>query len=217
MRSTGSIGSVGPTGSKPRQVQVLLLPKSVLSGTWIDWMFLSSFQAMRERLLREKTVRTMAHLGARAFGSISGEVVQVTACVLQNRPPHGYKPTFFRLLDGGEEEKRTALSEGKGCFDSNSQDEFNKIPGGPIAYWISDQVLKTFIDNPLLGEITNPLVGLQTGNNELCRANHQSHRYHNKIKWSTFYRLDFFLLHSCFSVSYATDFRLQHLDVLIES
>ena len=60
--------------------------------TMQSWMFLSSFEKMRERMLREKTICTMAHLGARAFGSISGEVVQTTACVLQNRSPQGYSP-----------------------------------------------------------------------------------------------------------------------------
>ena len=85
--------------------------------TMQSWMFLSSFEKMRERMLREKTIKTMAHLGARAFGSISGEVVQTTACVLQNRSPQGYKPVFFRLLDGGEPEKRTALANGEKRFD----------------------------------------------------------------------------------------------------
>ena len=104
--------------------------------TMQSWMFLSSFEKMRERMLREKTIRTMAHLGARAFGSISGEVVQTTACVLQNRSPQGYKPVFFRLLDGGEAEKQTALANGEKRFDTTAQDEFKKIPGSPVAYWI---------------------------------------------------------------------------------
>ena len=68
--------------------------------TMQSWMFLSSFQKMRERILREKTIGTMAHLGARAFGSISGEVVQTTAFVLRNSLVGNYKPAFFRLLDG---------------------------------------------------------------------------------------------------------------------
>ena len=71
--------------------------------TMQSWMFLSSFEKMRERMLREKTIESMAHLGARAFGSISGEAVQTTVFVLKNRLPQGYKPVFFRLLDGDEE------------------------------------------------------------------------------------------------------------------
>ena len=108
--------------------------------TMQSWMFLSSFEKMRERMLREKIIKTMAHLGARAFGSISGEVVQTTACVLQNRSPQGYKPVFFRLLDGGEVEKSTALANDEKRFDTTAQDEFKKIPGSPVAYWVSEQV-----------------------------------------------------------------------------
>ena len=104
--------------------------------TMQSWMFLSSFKKMRERMLREKTIKTMAHLGARAFGSISGEVVQTTAFVLQNRSPQGYNPVFFRLLEGGESEKRTALADGEKRFDTTAQDGFKKIPGSPVAYWI---------------------------------------------------------------------------------
>ena len=104
--------------------------------TMQSWMFLSSFEKLREWMLRNKTIKTMAHLGPRAFGSISGEVVQTTACVLQNRSPHCYKPVFFRLLDGGESEKQTALANGWRRFDTAAQDEFKKIPGSPVAYWI---------------------------------------------------------------------------------
>ena len=101
--------------------------------TMQSWMFLSSFEKMRERILRGKTIVTMAHLGARAFVNISGEVVQTVAFVLQNRSPQGYKPVFFRLLDGGEAEKRTALANGEKRFDTTAQDEFKKIPA---ARWL---------------------------------------------------------------------------------
>ena len=134
--------------------------------TMQSWMFLSSFQAMRERFLSEKTIITMAHLGARAFGSISGEVVQVTTCVLKNGCRNGYKPTFFRLLDGGEEEKRTALSIGENRFDSNSQDEFQKVPGCPVAYWLGDAVRNAYGNSPSLREVAHPRQGNTTTDND---------------------------------------------------
>ena len=134
--------------------------------TMQSWMFLSSFEKMRERMLREKTICTMAHLGARAFGSISGEVVQTTACVLQNRSPQGYKPVFFRLLDGGEPEKRTALANGEKRFDTTAQDEFKKIPGSPVAYWVSEQVRAVFEEGTPLGTLVDARQGLATANND---------------------------------------------------
>ena len=66
--------------------------------TMQSWMFLSSFQKMRERILREKTIRTMAHLGARAFGSISGEVVQTTACVPTKPIIEGLQASVFPVV-----------------------------------------------------------------------------------------------------------------------
>ena len=134
--------------------------------TMQSWMFLSSFEVMREWMLREKTIRTMAHLGARAFGSISGEVVQTTVAVLKNSPPKGYKPVFFRLLDGGENEKQAALSNGEKRHDATSQDEFKKIPGSPVAYWVSDLLRTVFETAPSVGDTLIPKHGLSTGDNE---------------------------------------------------
>ena len=136
--------------------------------TMQSWMFLSSFQKMRERMLREKTIKTMAHLGARAFGSISGEVVQTTACVLQNRSPMGYKPVFFRLLDGGESEKQAALANGEKRFDTTAQDEFKKIPGSPVAYWVSESMRAAFASFPRLDNFASPRKGMVTGQATTC-------------------------------------------------
>ena len=135
--------------------------------TMQSWMFLSSFEKMRGRMLREKTILTMAHLGARAFGSISGEVVQTTVFVLKNRPPHGYKPAFFRLLDGGEAEKRMALANGENRCDTIAQDEFKKIPGSPVAYWASVPIRRAFYENPPLSSALDTREGLTTGSNDL--------------------------------------------------
>ena len=130
--------------------------------TMQSWMFLSSFEKMREWMLREKTIKTMAHLGARAFGSISGEVVQTTACVLQNRSPQGYKPVFFRLLDGGEVEKSTALANGEKRFDTTAQDEFKKIPGSPVAYWVSSAFRRPFSEFDCLEDLALFRQGMST-------------------------------------------------------
>ena len=142
--------------------------------TMQSWMFLSYFERMRERLLREKTIRTMAHLGSRAFGSISGEVVQTTAFALRNIPLHEYKPVFFRLVDGSEEDKRMAIASGERRFDAIAQKELQKIPGSPVAYWVSDRVRELFSEGKPLGELVDAVVGLQTGdNNRFLRQWHE--------------------------------------------
>ena len=75
-------------------------------------MFLSSFEALRARMLGQSTILSMAHLGARAFDSIGGEVVSTTSFVLENANHPGYKGGYLRLVDGSSEaEKETAIRE----------------------------------------------------------------------------------------------------------
>ena len=135
--------------------------------TMQSWMFLSSFQKMREELLRELTIRTMAHLGSRAFGSISGEVVQTTAFVLNKHSHEQYRPLFFRLLAGGEEDKRTTLLNRTNCFSEAHQRDFKMIPGSPIAYWITRETFQAFSTLPPLGEWADVKEGINTGDNDL--------------------------------------------------
>jgi hypothetical protein len=134
--------------------------------TMQSWMFLWSFEKMRERIIREKTIFTMAHLGPRAFTSIAGEVVQTTAFVLQNRMPQGHRPVFFRLIDGGEKDKQMTLAKGEMRYDATRQDEFNEIPGSPLAYWPSSAMRATFRSHDNLAAVARPREGLNTTDND---------------------------------------------------
>lgn len=135
--------------------------------TMQSWMFLSSYEAMREKLLQDRTIQTMAHLGARAFPEISGEVVQTTAFVMQGQHINGFKPVFFRLVDTGQDQKETELRSGLNRFDSTIQDDFKKIPGSPIAYWVSDKVINIFETHLKVADICNIKAGMATGNNDI--------------------------------------------------
>lgn len=139
--------------------------------TMQSWMFLSSFEALREELIGKQTLVTMAHLGPRGFDSISGEVVQTTAYTSLNQKVDGSKSVFLRLIDGGNEaEKAKAFNEAiqnKKCgwfFEAKSSD-FKKIPGSPIAYWVSEKFVNCFKKGTQLKDIAEPKVGLQTGEN----------------------------------------------------
>lgn len=80
--------------------------------TMQSWMFLSSFEALRSRILNQHTILSMAHLGARAFDSIGGEVVSTTAFVLENAHKPDYRGAYMRLVDGNSEaEKMEMLAE----------------------------------------------------------------------------------------------------------
>lgn len=77
--------------------------------TMQSWMFLSSFEKLRTKLLDEDTILTMAHLGPRAFDTIGGEVVQTTAFTLTNTHISDYQGAFLRLIDGNSEVEKSAM------------------------------------------------------------------------------------------------------------
>lgn len=77
--------------------------------TMQSWMFLSSFEALRARILGQHTILGMAHLGARAFDSIGGEVVSTTAFVLARPHLPTYQGAYFRLVDGNSEAEKAAM------------------------------------------------------------------------------------------------------------
>jgi len=123
----------------------LVLPHGYVAMVVMQsWMFLHSFEKLRSKLLREKTILSMAHLGPRAFATISGEIVTVTAWCCSNARFADYRATFCRLIDGNESEKETNFLAGRGRYPNVSQDSFNEIPGSPIAYWIGDQLRAAF-------------------------------------------------------------------------
>lgn len=135
--------------------------------TMQSWMFLSSYETMREKLLSNRTIHVMAHLGARAFSEISGEVVQTTSFVLLGKHLNQYKPVFFRLVDGQESHKITILKNNQQRFDTGIQDDFKKIPGSPISYWVSSSLVNAYKKFIPLGDYGKPRQGMATTNNDL--------------------------------------------------
>ena len=127
------------------------------------FMFLSSYENLRRKLMLKTTVN-MAHLGARAFDEIGGEVVQTTAFVMTGHIKD-YKGTYARLVDTvGENEKRDLFLSGEKRYTAK-QENFSKIPGMPVAYWVSENFVRAF-ENPKLGEIAFPKTGFTTGDND---------------------------------------------------
>ena len=138
--------------------------------TMHSWMFLSSFEKLRKKMLFQTTVN-MAHLGARAFDQISGEVVQTTAFVNRKQHINGYVARYKRLIEGDSEEaKRTAFLSADYDYTANS-DNFSKIPGSPVAYWCSTSVYDSYDDNSLLGDFSEVKIGMGTGKNEIFVRN----------------------------------------------
>lgn len=128
------------------------------------WMFLSSYEKLREKLMLSTTVN-MAHLGARAFDEIGGEVVQTTAFVERKAHMNGYKGTYARLVGiVGENEKRDAFLSHQNLYVSCA-DNFSKIPGMPVAYWVSEKFADVFKNEKLYKYSISPSQNV-TGNND---------------------------------------------------
>lgn len=130
------------------------------------WMFLSSFEKLRAKLQLIDTVN-MAHLGARGFDEIGGEVVQTTSFVLRSSHAKGYKGTYCRLIDGDSEKAKAEMFvSGENRYVAE-QDNFSKIPGSPVAYWVSQNFIDAFANGNLLGDMSSISEGIKTGNNDL--------------------------------------------------
>lgn len=129
------------------------------------WMFLASFEKLRIKLHAIDIV-SMAHLGARAFEEIGGEVVQTTSFVLRRSHTKDYKGTYCRLIEPTSQQgKENMFLAGEKRYIAH-QDSFSKIPGNPVAYWISKKMLDGF-NNKILYDVARPRQGLATTNNDL--------------------------------------------------
>lgn len=117
--------------------------------TMHSWMFLSNFEKLRKEI-QNHTIINMAHLGTRAFGDIGGEVVQTTIFILQKAKREEYLGSYERLVDyGSQDDKEKMYLEMVNDKDNNDvyhvdQLNFDKIPGSPIAYWVSENLINIF-------------------------------------------------------------------------
>ena len=159
------------------------------------WMFLSSFEKLREKMMLTETVN-MAHLGARAFEEIGGEVVQTTAFVRCANHVEGYKGTYCRLIEPTSQQGKEDMFLARENHYVVNQDKLKKIPGKPIAYWISKKLLDLF-EKDSISTQSKACVGMRTGDNERFlrvwfEVSQKTSKYNavsakeiveNKVKW----------------------------------
>ena len=130
-----------------------------------SWMFLSSFEGLRKSLLENTHIDNMLHLGPRTFDELSGEVVQNVAFVISKTKPFG-SGVYYRLVDGKNcaDKKRMFLNV-ENMFSGISQQNFEKIPGSPIGYWVTLKLMKSF-SCQTINMIGKTRKGMATGLNE---------------------------------------------------
>ena len=129
-----------------------------------SWMFLSSFEKLRAKLLAVDIVN-MAHLGARAFEEIGGEVVQTTSFVIRKSHIADYKGEYCRLIEPTSQQgKEDMFLAGENRYAAD-QSNFSKIPGSPVAYWVSEK-LSALFSYPSSDSVIALREGIHTGKNE---------------------------------------------------
>ncbi|WP_304109103.1 BREX-1 system adenine-specific DNA-methyltransferase PglX, partial [Phascolarctobacterium succinatutens] len=131
--------------------------------TMHSWMFLSSFEKLRAKIQKQNLVN-MVHLGARAFEEIGGEVVQTTSFVLANKHIDGYKGTYCRLVEPTTQAGKEEMFLAKENRYVACSDNFAKIPGAPVAYWVSEKFRKVY-DNLKVKDMAFTGIGMRTGDN----------------------------------------------------
>ena len=131
------------------------------------WMFIQSYEKMRNYLYNQATIETLIQFEYSAFEEAT---VPVCTFAFQNRHIQK-KGCYLRLVDfrGGMEVQRQKTLEAIenhdcGFYYEQSTDNFSKIPGSPVAYWATESIMEVFQNSKLLTEIANPRQGLITGN-----------------------------------------------------
>jgi hypothetical protein len=133
--------------------------------TMESWMFLSSFEEFRKKLIDNIKIHSLSHFGWHimriAFGTVS--------FILENsKPENDFTGTYsFMEYDNIDQETERPIIfpiNSNGRFKQANQKDFEKIPGSPIGYWLNDNALGVF-DNQKVGEISSPRLGMATADN----------------------------------------------------
>jgi len=136
-----------------------------------SWMFLSSYEKLRKKVIQAKYIDSMLHLGPRAFEEIGGEVVQSTAFVLRKTSILNVKGIYLRLVEENtsNKKKEKSMYAAQNIMATNRysfyQSNFNKIPGSPIAYWVSNKMVEIFNENQSFVDYSVPRQGMATSDN----------------------------------------------------
>jgi type II restriction/modification system DNA methylase subunit YeeA len=149
----------------------LTLPKGQLGFmSPFVWMFISSYKNLRSFVINQKTITSLVQL---EYSGFDGATVPICTFTVENAHHPDFKGGYIKLSDfrGSENQGPRVLDAIKnpncGWFYRSSAVDFNKVPGCPIAYWVSDVFRSAFVNGIKLGEIAEPRLGMATGHNDL--------------------------------------------------
>ncbi|RZF81837.1 BREX-1 system adenine-specific DNA-methyltransferase PglX [Pseudoalteromonas sp. CO325X] len=147
------------------------------------WMFLSTYEQLRRKLIDDEIISTLIQL---EYSGFDGATVPICTFTLTKGHVPEYLGSYIKLSDfrgaanQGPKTLEAIANTGCGWFYKAKPDNFNKIPGSPIAYWVSKAVVNIYEESPKAGEISQAAVGLQTGDND------QFMRFWYEIDYSKF-------------------------------
>lgn len=132
--------------------------------TMQSWMFLSSFETLRKNIIEKTEIKCLNHLGTRAFSEIGGEVVSTVAWITKKISPKN-EGIYIRLVDYNNAELKEQEFYNRANYFQAKQKDFEKIPGNPIAYWVSDRILSIFEKMQNLKKDGDTRQGMATSDN----------------------------------------------------
>lgn len=150
------------------------------------WMFLSSYEKLRNKILNNYSIVSLAHFGWHIIGIAFG----TAALILEKSKKIKIGEYSYLTIDDIERTTNTPYvfpKKDNGRFNRIPQSNFSKIPGSPIAYWVSERVVYVFESFALLEEVGEIRQGLISGNNERFVRNWFEVNFHKiKFKWFTY-------------------------------
>ena len=133
------------------------------------WMFIGSYEKLREKMINEKTITSLIQL---EYSGFAGATVPICTFTFHNGYVDGYKGGYVRLSDfvgaavQAPKTREAIANPDCGYFYRRNAKTFTQIPGTPIAYWVGYGLLRAYSAGNFLGEVAHPKVGMQTSNNE---------------------------------------------------
>lgn len=144
-----------------------------------SFMFITTYEELRDEIIKKSALETMVHTGPHAFEDIGGEKVNTTFFILRQEPnafsSDESSGTYFRLVKVPDSEsKRHQFEQALEHLNAGEEDtlvycyqqmDFTAISGSPWVYWITPGLRRLFVELPKLGELAQPRQGLATGDN----------------------------------------------------
>ena len=133
-----------------------------------SWMFLSSYGELRKKLIKSYLIDLLVQIGYNSFPELNSKVVQATTFVISKQLSSNKKGGYINLNDASQSDDKKLVFEHKiqnGLIFHANQKDFEKIPGSPIGYWLSESQIKCFEHNVTLGNELIPRKGMVTGDN----------------------------------------------------